>query len=72
MNVLFIHQNFPGQFIHLSAELARQKGNKVAALTVHQHAAPPGVMVRPYTMLRPSAPETHPMLPEQEAKILHA
>lgn len=72
MNILFIHQNFPGQFVHLSADLAKQKGNKVVALTIRQQPAPAGVMVRPYTMLRPSAPETHPMLLEHESKILHA
>jgi glycosyltransferase involved in cell wall biosynthesis len=72
MNILFIHQNFPGQFVHLSTDLAKQKGNKVVALTIRQQPVPEGVMVRPYTMLRPSAPETHPMLQEQESKILHA
>lgn len=72
MNVLFIHQNFPGQFVHLSTDLAKQKRNKVVALTVHQNPAPAGVTVRPYTMLRPAAPETHPMLRDQEASMLHA
>lgn len=72
MNVLFIHQNFPGQFVHLSADLAKQKGNQVVALTIGAHPAPAGVVVRRYTMLRPSAPETHPLLQDQEAKILRA
>jgi glycosyltransferase involved in cell wall biosynthesis len=72
VNVLFIHQNFPGQFVHLAAELARQKGNKVMALTMMLQAAPPGVTVRPYTLLRPSAPETHPLLQDDESKILRA
>lgn len=72
MNVLFIHQNFPGQFLHLSADLAKQKRNKVVALTIRQNPTPAGVTVRPYTLLRPSAPETHPMLRDEEAKILRA
>jgi glycosyltransferase involved in cell wall biosynthesis len=72
MNVLFIHQNFPGQFIHLAAALAQEKKNKVAALTIYRQVAPAGVHVRPYTMLRAAAPETHPMLRDQEAKILRA
>lgn len=72
MNVLFIHQNFPGQFVHLAASLARQKHNKVMALTIYQQPAPPGVIVRPYTLLRPSAPETHPLLQDQESKLLRA
>lgn len=72
MNILFIHQNFPGQFVHLAADLAKQKRNKVVALTIYQQPAPAGVTVRPYTMLRPTAPETHPLLQDQENKILHA
>ena len=59
MNIIFIHQNFPGQFIHLAADLARQKSNKVVALTINRLPAPAGVTLRPYTLLRPSAPETH-------------
>nr|WP_267869639.1 glycosyltransferase [Massilia agrisoli] len=72
MNVLFIHQNFPGQFVHLAAHLAKEKRNKVVALTVHDNPPIKGVAVREYTMLRPSAPETHPMLRDQEASMLHA
>ena len=32
MKILFVHQNFPGQFPHLSTELAR-RGHEVLALT---------------------------------------
>jgi glycosyltransferase involved in cell wall biosynthesis len=72
VNILFIHQNFPGQFVHLSAELAKDKRNKVVALSIYKLPAPAGVMVRHYTMLRPAAPETHPLLQDQEAKVLRA
>ncbi len=72
MNILFIHQNFPGQFVHLSAELAKDKRNKVVALTIHQQPAPASVTLRPYTLLRRPAPQTHPLLQDQEHKILHA
>jgi glycosyltransferase involved in cell wall biosynthesis len=72
MNILFIHQNFPGQFIHLAAALAQEKKNKVVALTIYRQVAPAGVAVRTYTMLRAAVPETHPMLRDQEAKILRA
>jgi len=34
MNILFIHQNFPGQFKHLAPALAAIKGNDVRALTM--------------------------------------
>jgi len=72
MKVLFIHQNFPGQFVHLSAALAQEKGNRVVALTMRNNPAPKGVEVRPYTLLRQPVPETHPLLKDEEAKVLRA
>ena len=72
MNILFIHQNFPGQFVHLAADLAKDKRNTVMALSIHKLPPPAGVTVRCYTMLRPAAPETHPLLQDQEAKVLRA
>jgi glycosyltransferase involved in cell wall biosynthesis len=72
MNILFIHQNFPSQFVHLATHLAQKKQNKVVALTMSQQGAIAGVTLRPYTLLRPAAPETHPLLKDQEAKILLA
>jgi len=43
MNILFVHQNFPGQFKHLALALAKQ-GHTVAALGVNAMAVPmPGV-----------------------------
>ena len=72
MNILFIHQNFPGQFLHLAADLAKQKRNKVVALTIYQQAVPEGVELRAYNLLRQSAPATHPLLHNQEAHILRA
>lgn len=35
MNILFVHQNFPGQFRHVAPELARQ-GHRVVALGVNR------------------------------------
>jgi glycosyltransferase involved in cell wall biosynthesis len=72
VKVLFIHQNFPGQFGHLAADLARDPANQVVALTMSAHPAPAGVAVRRYALLRPSAPETHPLLAHQESHVLRA
>ncbi len=72
MKVLFIHQNFPGQFIHLAGELARKPGNQVWALAIHKQAVPKGVQVRHYQLLRNAVPHTHPLLQDQEAKVLRA
>jgi hypothetical protein len=38
MNILLVHQNFPGQFKHLAPAMARQ-GHRVVAL--HINACPP-------------------------------
>lgn len=48
MRILFIHQNFPGQFRHLAPALAAQ-GHDVLALTInHPTAELPGVKVLMY------------------------
>lgn len=72
MKILFIHQNFPAQFLHLSTDLASDRANQVVALCMHGGTAPPGVCVRRYRMLRPACPDTHPLLAEQETHVRHA
>lgn len=72
MNVLFIHQNFPGQFIHLSAELARNQMNRIVALGMNDRPVPRDVELRRYSLLRPAAVETHPLLRDQESHVLRA
>jgi hypothetical protein len=37
MNILFIHQNFPGQFKHLAPALAIDPQNTVLALTMRKN-----------------------------------
>ena len=34
MKILFVHQNFPGQFMHLAPALAADPQNTVVALTM--------------------------------------
>lgn len=72
MKVLFIHQNFPGQFIHLATELAGDTQNRVVALGMNDHPVPQNVEFRRYGLLRASNPDTHPLLLEQESHILRA
>jgi glycosyltransferase involved in cell wall biosynthesis len=72
MNILFIHQNFPGQFIHLSAELAKDRRNRVVALGMNDHPVAPDILLRRYSLLRAANPETHPLLREQESHVLRA
>lgn len=49
---LFIHQNFPGQFVHVASELVRL-GHKVVALGIKGRAVP-GVQYIRYTPKAPS------------------
>ncbi|MEJ8838669.1 glycosyltransferase [Ramlibacter sp. AN1133] len=57
--ILFIHQNFPGQFVHLAQELVRL-GCEVKALAIEKRPVPPGIDVRRYEV----RPET--VLPRED------
>ena len=39
MNILLVHQNFPGQFKHLVPVLGARPGNQVVAFSMMQEAA---------------------------------
>jgi glycosyltransferase involved in cell wall biosynthesis len=73
MNLLFIHQNFPGQFKHLAPALA-QRGHRVAALTMQKgkDAHWQGVELIPYAVTQGSTPGTHPWVVDFETKIIRA
>jgi hypothetical protein len=38
MKILFIHQNFPGQFKHLAPALAADSNNEVVAFTMQKNS----------------------------------
>jgi glycosyltransferase involved in cell wall biosynthesis len=70
MKVLFIHQNFPGQYKHLAPRLAAL-GHRVKALCVNQmQGAMPGVDVIRYPIARGSSPNIHPLVSEFETKVI--
>lgn len=72
MNILFIHQNFPGQFKHLASFLARDSRHRVVALA--QKGAPglPDVAdVLIYTPARRPAETTHHYLRGMESAVLN-
>ncbi len=71
MNILFIHQNFPGQFRHLAPALA-EAGHRVDALAMHQRPPPRGVTQHVYGVTRRPGQDVHPLLREAEAKVLRA
>lgn len=73
MNILFIHQNFPGQYGHLAVALAAEPGNRVVALGEHvnviRRAAVQGVETRSYPAPAPAGKGTHPYVRTHEAAI---
>ncbi|MCF7995151.1 MAG: glycosyltransferase [Chromatiaceae bacterium] len=72
MNILFVHQNFPGQFGHLAPALAT-RGHRVVALSHHANAeTPEGVEVQIYPLERGQTPNIHPLAAEFEAKVIRA
>jgi glycosyltransferase involved in cell wall biosynthesis len=69
MHILFIHQNFPGQFKHLAPALAR-RGHTVRALSVKEQVNLPGVAHTRYAINRSPSKNTHPWLRDMEAKMV--
>lgn len=73
MKVLFVHQNFPGQYLHLARQLGATPGNQVVFITQRKdEAALPGVKKIVYQPARAPAPGIHHYLQETEAGVLNA
>ncbi|WP_163848238.1 glycosyltransferase [Pseudooceanicola aestuarii] len=73
MKILFIHQNFPGQYKHLAAALAQQ-GHDCVALTlrVKEPGTWRGVRLIPYKVLRQTRQSVHPWTLDLDTKITRA
>jgi len=73
MRVLFVHQNFPGQFKHLAPALV-QLGHRVVAMTMKggQGAHWQGVQLAHYQAERGSSATIHPWLADFETKTIRA
>lgn len=73
MKILFIHQNFPGQFKHLAPALVKL-GHEVAALTMQRKIDVEweGVRLFSYAVSRGSGADVHPWLSDFEAKTIRA
>ena len=73
MNILFIHQNFPGQFKHL-APAPVQAGHRCVSLTlrVKEPQMWNGVQLIPYAIKRPQGKGVHPWLVDTETKVIRA
>lgn len=71
MQVLFIHQNFPGQFRHIAAHLAKQPDVQVLAIGRDQAPGLPGVRLLRYKPHRTASANTHPYARTFEEGVLH-
>ena len=71
MNILFIHQNFPGQFKFLAPALV-QHGHTVVAMTMQKVEAKAwqGVKLVPYAASRGTTPNVHPWVADFETKTI--
>jgi len=71
MNILFIHQNFPGQFKHLAPALV-SLGHDVTALVLTKTDARQwnGVKLIHYSLDRGNAKEAHPWAVDFESKVI--
>ena len=73
MNILFIHQNFPGQFKFLAPALVKS-GHKVTAMTMQKNdqSTWQGVQLVNYTAKRGSTTNVHPWVSDFETKTIRA
>ena len=75
MNYLFVHQNFPGQFLHIARSLANESGHRVVAIAdqANLSARPlnhPGISVYGYGLKKKGLSDTHPYLHGLELQIV--
>lgn len=73
MKILFIHQNFPGQFKYL-APACVQAGYDVSAMSLHvpQDASLDGINLHTYILGRSTSLEIHPWVSDFETKVIRA
>ncbi|HAX77214.1 MAG TPA: group 1 glycosyl transferase [Cyanobacteria bacterium UBA11372] len=59
MRILFLHQNFPAQFRHVAAAIAKDNRNQVVFGTNRRDGSLPGITKTIYSPKREASPETH-------------
>lgn len=72
MKVLFVHQNFPGQYLHAARHLGATPGNEVIFITQRTDVDLPGVRKIVYKPARETTQGVHHYLRETEAGVLNA
>jgi glycosyltransferase involved in cell wall biosynthesis len=72
LKFLFVHQNFPGQFLHLVQNLAASGQHQIVFITEPNENVIPGVHKVPYSRPQPSVEATHPAARELDAGVRRA
>lgn len=72
MNILFVHQGFPGQYVHLLHALAAQGSHRLVGLgmAAPPSSLPPAVHYQRYGVRRGNATDVHPLAVETETKVI--
>ncbi|HLD09493.1 MAG TPA: glycosyl transferase family 1, partial [Methylophilaceae bacterium] len=70
MNILFIHQNFPGQFRHIAQSLVQEGGHQVISLCEAHAPGLSGVEKIIHKPARKGTPKIHPYLAGTEAHVI--
>lgn len=72
MKVLFVHQNFPGQYLHLARYFGAQPGHQPVFITQRKDGELPGIRKIVYKPRRTITPQVHHYLRDSEAAVLNA
>lgn len=72
MKLLFVHQNCPGQYVHLVRHFGSDPRHEVVFLTQRRDLQWPGIRIIVYSPSRPITSGVHHYLRETEAGVLNA
>ncbi|MGO2958890.1 MAG: glycosyltransferase [Acetobacter sp.] len=72
MKYLFIHQNFPGQYLHLVRHLVQQGGHEIVFISEDNSNVIQGVRRVRYRLPRPVAEGAHPGVRELDSGLMRA
>ena len=72
MNILFVHQNFPGQYRHIIKALAKDNHNTIVGLGINplKNKLPKNISYHQYTPRQGNGRDTHPLALEVETKCI--